>query len=416
MQEALGRRMSEPPADSAAPAAQDVGLPLPPPPPALPPPPPEPYPEPLSPMSEDPGPEDAHRRGTPHGAGPSGTPAVVPSGSGATVMRGRASAAQNAFKFKIVVESTPADIRKAAIEEAIAAANAAAAAAAAEAAAQGGEQGAGGSAQPSSSHPRAGSTAGHTDGAATKRGAGSPEPISRSSKRVRGEEGGRLRQHSSDRRRGSRSRSRSRDPGPSGRGMGRDLSPMDRDRGLYHPPPESPLSGDEGPHGMGNGHLPYGGTGGYGRDMPPYSGRDSGRDRGDGPPAGGWTFEERERHRLERERLDRDGPAHPRDLRDGPGRLEAGVDEVGPLLRRGRLVLVVDLDNTLLASARFGELAPETEGLLVSAWGTLCAGWVLLHGVLHASLLRVGGAICVSRNWRFEELCLYWVQSGCSYA
>lgn len=35
------------------------------------------------------------------------------------------------------------------------------------------------------------------------------------------------------------------------------------------------------------------------------------------------------------------------------------------LLRRGRLVLVLDLDHTLLASSRFTELDTDTEELLV---------------------------------------------------
>jgi hypothetical protein len=35
------------------------------------------------------------------------------------------------------------------------------------------------------------------------------------------------------------------------------------------------------------------------------------------------------------------------------------------LLRRGRLALVLDLDNTLLASSRFAELDTDTEELLV---------------------------------------------------
>lgn len=41
------------------------------------------------------------------------------------------------------------------------------------------------------------------------------------------------------------------------------------------------------------------------------------------------------------------------------------VLQVAPLLRRGRLVLAVDLDHTLLSSARFAELDVATEALLV---------------------------------------------------
>lgn len=50
----------------------------------------------------------------------------------------------------------------------------------------------------------------------------------------------------------------------------------------------------------------------------------------------------------------------------GTEHVHAGHCQVGPLLRRGRLVLVVDLDHTLLASARFGELTADTEAQLVS--------------------------------------------------
>jgi hypothetical protein len=43
--------------------------------------------------------------------------------------------------------------------------------------------------------------------------------------------------------------------------------------------------------------------------------------------------------------------------------------QAAALLRRGRLLLVLDLDHTLLASARFAELDSDMDALLVSAAG-----------------------------------------------
>lgn len=280
--------------------------PPPPPPPCLPPPPLEPYPEPaMSPMSED---ADAAGQ-TPADTGMRG---VVPSGSGQTVMRGARGRAAPAFK--IVVESTPADIKKAALEQAIAAAAAAAAQAAAAAAATGGhDAGHHGGHTESAGQAAAATTSLHNisgvgeGGIGNKRGS-SPEPLSRSTKKARGEDdGGRRdsRRSDRDRRRGSRSRSHSRDYS----GRDRDMSPPGRGR---YGPPESPMSDDMGPHHAANGysHLPYGMLPPmYGRDRdgpPPVRDRERERDREMGPPPpGGWTFEERERHRMERERMER---------------------------------------------------------------------------------------------------------------
>ncbi|KAJ9523263.1 hypothetical protein QJQ45_024045, partial [Haematococcus lacustris] len=162
---------------------------------------------------------------------------------------------------------------------------------------------------------------------------------------------------SSRRRRRSRSRSES-------LGYERDHSSDSR---LLCPPLDSPHSDDPGeamevaqPRGPGGHASPLympGVLGFRDKDREREGGGGRGRlcvDR-EAPPST-WSFEERERHRMERERAEL------------PGNWEREVApddrQVGALLRRGHLVLVLDLDHTLLNSACFPDLDAETESQL----------------------------------------------------